>query len=613
MKLNKRNLKQSVSLSLCLITALLFQNFTLNTELATMTPAEICKAQKDGSLPENAVDIISLGADPKGKVDSYEAFVAASRFISNKNDNIHRVLVLPAGTYIIDKFVDGVFKTFTKKISDAKKNNVMLPIEDTKLGDHITFEKSSNFRIIGCDAVISVKGNFFRGNTDRTAMVSGKPYHFPERSGLTPFMFKDSKNFGVYGHSEKGKYGLELNGNVNQMSRDTSKPQLEATGIGISTAGCYNYTLANIDIHHFSVDGITIGSGGTAVVKKNGDKTYSYVLTDYNGTIENIRSANNGRQGMSVISVRKLTVRNSIFSNTGRTGLNNQVNLKFPGFAPQSGVDVEPNFSTTPVEYSKNRFILQDYLTQDIRFYSSRFENNIGIQFVAGTNRIYGLYLYDPIVESTYSGDKASALYPNSQIYTMWLEGRVVRVNRGKITTHTGSIYAAAKDFSDVALQGVNISTSGSGVMSVGKGRIVLLNTTITQKQEVTGETPARYIPYIQNKNLNSLVGRNRFFYSKDFVAQKFQVVGLIQGLSHPDPARYKVWGNHFETDYQGDARMMTSYTGSQVGVGTKTSGDFYPDAQVLMPNLKDGEFTDGYFKTTSSNAQAQKQKEKAP
>lgn len=580
------------SLSLLVI----FQNFAPNDELLMMTPKEICEAQQDGKLPANALDITSLGADPKGKLDSYDAFVKAAQLLSNKKDSIHRVLVLPSGTYYIDRFSDGTFKTFTKKIAEAKKNNVILPSEDMKLGNHITFEKSTNFRIVGCDAVVSVKGNFFRGSTDRSVNVSGQILYYPERFALTPFHFKDSSNFGVYGYSVNGKYGLELNGNVDKMSRDAQKPQLEANGTGLSTANCRHYNFENLDIHHFSVDGITVGSGGSSTVKKVGDKIYTYVLTDYNGSIQNIRSANNGRQGMSVISVRKLSVRDSIFSNTGRTGLNNLVNTKFPGFSPQAGVDIEPNFGTTPVEYMENRFILQDYITQDVRFYSSRFEDNIGIQIVAGTNNTYGLYLYDPIIGSTYSGKIAPANYPNSQIYTAWLEGRLIRVYRGQIDTHTGAVHAAAKSFSDVSFEGVNITTSGSGLLSVGSGRLVLLNSKIVQKQEVNETSPARYMPYIQNKNPNSLIGRNRFFYSKDFVKNGFQVVGLFQGVCYSDPSKYKVWGNRFETDYVGESKMTVSYTGSRVGVGVKNSGDFYPHEKVLMPYVSDGEFIDGYY-----------------
>lgn len=589
-------MKPTVAIGFLTLSILPLQNVTATDALSTMTPEELCRAQKVKALPKNAVDILSFGADPKGKRDSYDAFIKASQFLSNKNDSVHRVLVLPTGSYLLDRFADGTFKTFTKKISEAKKNNVVLPVEDTKLGNHIVFENASDFRIIGCDAVINVKGNFYRGSTDRIAVVSGEDYYYPERVSLTPFFFKKTKDFGVYGYSQKGKYGLELNGNVDKMSRDLSRRQLEATGIGIITSYARNYTFSNLDIHHFSVDGLTIGSGGHAVHKKIGDKTYTYALTDYNGTIQNVRSTNNGRQGMSVIAVRKLVVRDSIFSYTGRTGLNNKVNLQFPGFSPQSGVDVEPNHSTTPREYAKNKFILQDYLTQDIRFYDSRFENNVGIQFVAGTNNIYGLYLHNPIIESTYVGEKSTPENPNSSIYTVWLEGRVVRMNGGEIHTHSGAVMAAAKDFSDVGLQGVNITTSRSGLISVGKGRLVLLNSKITQKREKNQSLPPRYMPYIQNKNSNSLIGRNQFFYSKDFIDKTFQVGGLIQGICYSDPSKYKVWGNRFTTDYVGDSKVLISYTGSRVGVGPKTSGDLYQNVKVLMPELQNGTLQDGYF-----------------
>ncbi|MDO6819745.1 right-handed parallel beta-helix repeat-containing protein [Zobellia sp. 1_MG-2023] len=86
---------------------------------------------------------------------------------------------------------------------------------------------------------------------------------------------------------------------------------------GFSFIGCTNMSLSGIHIKDSGGDGIYIAGS-----KK---KKYSESIS-----IEKVRSTNNKRQGMSVISAKKLIVSNSIFEKT-------------KGTLPEAGVDFEPN------------------------------------------------------------------------------------------------------------------------------------------------------------------------------------------------------------------------------------------------------------------------------
>lgn len=115
-------------------------------------------------------------------------------------------------------------------------------------------------------------------------------------------------------------------------------------GFGISIIGSENITIENAYISDCWGDGIYIGSSE----KKN----YSKYVEITNPTLEN-----NRRQGISVISVKGLKITDPTINNTN-------------GTAPQSGIDIEPNFST---EYLK-----------DIKIENLNTSNNQG----------YGLQIY---------------------------------------------------------------------------------------------------------------------------------------------------------------------------------------------------------------------------
>ena len=105
----------------------------------------------------------------------------------------------------------------------------------------------------------------------------------------------------------------------------------------ISLRSCTSINIYNLTLKDSGGDGIYIAGS------KKGEFSE-------NIQIENIVSDNNKRQGMSIVSAKNVTVKNSIFKNT-------------KGTLPEAGVDVEPNSKLDRI--------------QGIRFYDCTFvENN---------------------------------------------------------------------------------------------------------------------------------------------------------------------------------------------------------------------------------------------
>jgi hypothetical protein len=127
---------------------------------------------------------------------------------------------------------------------------------------------------------------------------------------------------------------------------------IEGGNAGILTTNCKNYTIENVNVHHFHTDGITLG-GNSAVA-------------DQGAVLKNVIAANNARQGLSIIQLRTGTILNSLFLNTGRTG-------SYGYHEPAAGVDVEP-VRVPPAE---------DVRTGLLTFDGCHFEENMGSQFIS--------------------------------------------------------------------------------------------------------------------------------------------------------------------------------------------------------------------------------------
>ena len=142
-------------------------------------------------------------------------------------------------------------------------------------------------------------------------------------------------NFKIYG------------GGTIEGERDDHVGTTGEWGMGISILGCNGYEISDLTIIDCWGDGIYIGTGTAAF--------------SANGYISNVTCDNNRRQGMSIISVKKLTVENSSFINTN-------------GTLPTAGIDLEPNDGTNFLE--------------NVYFSNIYTENNGGSGFIISTRNL---------------------------------------------------------------------------------------------------------------------------------------------------------------------------------------------------------------------------------
>lgn len=260
--------------------------------------------------------------------DDYTALVKAAKMFTNKTFPTRTTLVIE-GDLNIDRY----------KVAGAGN--------DPGLGNDIVFSNVSNFQILGKNARVSVKGDFFRtADTAKSKSLDKKATVFTSGTRqITPFYFVGCDHFIVS--------GIEFDGNANltRKAHDESTRVMEGASSAIRTEGCRNYELRNLYVHHFSNDGITLGSGFTdQEVDSNGKILHDII--DQDGTVENVVAANNARQGLTIGQAVNIDVRNSWFVMSGYT------EGEYGSHAPAAGIDIEPNRgSSSKITYYRRRMV----------------------------------------------------------------------------------------------------------------------------------------------------------------------------------------------------------------------------------------------------------------
>jgi hypothetical protein len=289
----------------------------------------------------HAYNVKTFGAAGDGVTDDYAALRAAAEAVCREPD---ATLLFPPGTYRINRY---------RVVSGHNRNDVQ------------------NIRYVGCEGVAlsgyGAKIDVF-GGFRRTADASSGGDRGSYSNGVVPFEMIDSSGFRIE--------GFELDGNVDEMRRDSGIA--EGDNAGILTTNCRDYTVQDVNVHHFHTDGIKLGGNSS--------------IADQNALLVNVTSSNNGRQGLSIIQVRGAVIRDSVFRDNGRTGA-------YGMHEPGAGVDVEPNRTTPQV----------DIRTGEIVFERCRFEENLGAQFVSmWANRVDSITVQNCTIKAmrpdTYAG-----------------------------------------------------------------------------------------------------------------------------------------------------------------------------------------------------------------
>lgn len=470
----------------------------------------------------NGVEILSI-LDPRfgapatidSGTDFYDVIKSAADYISNQD--FSRVfakttkkltLVFPKGVYNINRYYFDVKKSQNAKIKDEM---------NFWAASNIVFKKASNFEIVGCDAVINIKGDFRRFADEDTGEKSrdgtAELYKSFARQ-IIPFAFLEDSHFSIS--------GFELNGNVSLMTKDTqvSLPDgsvlpiriFESKSHGITTSGCNDYEMSNLYIHHFAADGIYLGEGLVdRIINQAGLIVRDSVEKD--GSVSNVICANNARQGLSVGFSKNIKISDSWFLNTGDT------EGRYGSHAPTAGIDVEPTAgSETKVSFYIAQYqpLLQrtltieklgDNHTQNIQVDKCLFNNNQGAAFSIANGTIDGNIYADKVSltkSELYESTKPSAVgiamivADNTRFMNNFaVSGDGVCPRKDGSLNTCANIYIGGKDSK---IQNNTIVTSANGLVSKDKnGTVVIVGNQIkrinTPGQVRTGGDEA--VPYI--------------------------------------------------------------------------------------------------------------------
>ena len=246
------------------------------------------------------------------------------------------------------------------------------------------FEPAPLLELAGCSEPLVIRGNGARikcapglryGTFDR---ATGKPlfHKMPHRGWdqlATPYRWM-IKVEGCTGPVEISD--LELDGNLGALllggGHGDTGHQIPATGIGLyDNRG--GETLQRIHTHHHPLDGLLIDGPSWDPAER------------FSGTIEEVRSEYNGRQGCSVTGGGRYRFSRCRFNHTGRAGISS---------APGAGVDIE-------AEAGKK--------VGDLLFSDCIFADNIGQGMVADSGPSEGARF----LRCTFVGTTNWAVWPN--------------------------------------------------------------------------------------------------------------------------------------------------------------------------------------------------------
>lgn len=278
------------------------------------------KAIANNPLPVT-VSITDFGAVGDGTTDCYYPFKMAAAFAAaNPNTTIN----FPSGTFYIAKY-------------RTVKNDTI---------DHIKWNNCVGLKLIGVagSTIISVNGTFFRPISYVTASCARKSY----TTGLSPFYFINCTDLEIS--------GMEVTGNVQNTTRaagvDVNNPSVtESSNILLRFTKCTDVVVDEMYLHHAESDGIMI----------SGDRVAGVWVNSRNFTVTDVRSFNNGRQGMSVGGLTNGYFLRCNFNYSGFTGGTYGHN------DPAAGVDLEPG---------------ANHYLDSIKFESCTFNENYGNHFI---------------------------------------------------------------------------------------------------------------------------------------------------------------------------------------------------------------------------------------
>lgn len=453
------------------------------------------------------MSVKDFGAKGDGVADDYDAMQAAAAAICAAAPGSK--LIYPPGTYRINRY--RIFR-------GPQPNGV----------NDVVYRNCHGVTISGYGAKIDVKGDFFQ-----SADFEADGFFYSWRKQVTPFFMLDSTDFRIE--------GFEMNGNVQNMTKDPRV--LEDACAGIITSHSSGYLLRDLNIHHFSVDGIMLGI-----------LDWDEVVADKDVRLENVTCHRNGRVGLAVIHVRRAWIVNSVFSDSGVTGA-------FGSFNPAAGVDVEPDFTLADGV---------DLATGEIYFLNSTFSGAKGPQLLATfPERVDSVTVYGSKVISSPGAEAAYAavVAPNAGL----VENSTFDLRNGQGVL-LGSWQSGAFSPSARVTYANNSFLLGTndGLVSEGIVPFDFVNNTV----DVNAGGPDGSVMMLTG--LRTLAG-NKFFINSSGTADPNGQTAILTNDTQI------VQNNEYRTDLSAPGRFFASDYSTTT---SSISGEQYPNAPNFIPEL---------------------------
>ncbi|HEX8433021.1 MAG TPA: right-handed parallel beta-helix repeat-containing protein [Longimicrobium sp.] len=364
------------------------------------------------------------------------------------------------------------------------------------------FSDCDGLRISGYGAKIDLRGDFHRTRAS-------------DRHPIIGVRVQRCRNFVIE--------GLEIDGNVDRMTRAPGMP--ETWSHGILVASSQRYVLRDLNVHHHAMDGIGLGRTERGV-------------PDEDVRLENVFSSYNARQALSILGCRRLTAVNCVFANTGRS-------LPYGGYAPGTGVDVEPEG--------------RGAVGEEIVFDGCRFENNFGGQVAVG---------YPHLVRGVRFVRCHMSGHTENLAYSVSLVGNGVSVENCEIDLDVAALRLAQK----VRVTGCNIRYRKAGVVALEGGDILFQGNTVicTATAPLDVDTPLIQAP-------GARVIGNRFFRPgvtwRNETGSGADRVATLVGAEFRD--------NRWETDLDVSGRNAGRYFYVQYNGSPARNERFVPPAAI--------------------------------
>lgn len=395
----------------------------------------------------------------------------------------------------------------------------------------IAYRNCEPLQIIGNRAIINIKGDFKR-SADYAGQKHALKYSYV--NAVSPFHITNCRSVLLS--------GFEIDGNVDQMTRDPGV--VESPAHGITIEGGSNIAIKDITVHHCQTDGIYL----------TGFKTSKALEAARNVFLDRVVSSHNARQGLSVVQARDVMVSDSSFSYSGVT------EGQYGGHSPMAGVDVEPNVTVTSIEPS-------DVITGNITFQRCRFEHNAGSQVTAAyAEKIENVSLKDCTIDATGSTFK----------YSMILAIKNGLVENSRIETGNGNFMigwtSSFAKLQKTTVRRSKITGNRNVVMCATEGEVLIEDCSIRNTSDTLDSNI--YVPYLVDKNCTF---RNNKVFVPRPTSTGLRSYIIVNRLNVRESSN-----NTFETDLPPGAVF---HLASAYGKYTRVINDMYVGAFSPIPS----------------------------